>query len=139
LSESNTASQLNKIKLNPNKKYAVWLSFYELYNDNIYDLLTNQPKNMRATLANNERPQLKIREDLNRIPYVEGITYVPVFNTREAIRILKHGEKNLQKSSNSINTNSSRSHAVFCLKIVSIEHVTQASNNKSHLSVSINQ
>jgi hypothetical protein len=44
---------------------------------------------------------------------------VPVFSTYEAIKVLKFGERNLQKSSNSINLNSSRSHAIFCLKIVS--------------------
>jgi hypothetical protein len=60
---------LNKIRLSSNKKYAVWLSFFEVYNDCVYDLLTVQ-NNKRATMANNERPQLKIREDSNRIPYV---------------------------------------------------------------------
>ena len=134
VSDNNTASMLNKIKLSDNKKYAIWISFYELYNDSIYDLLAVPIKNARATLANNERPQLKIREDTNRIPYVEGLTHVPVFNTKEAIRVLKFGEKNLQKSSNSINANSSRSHAVFCLKIVSID-----STGKNQLIASINQ
>ena len=120
ITDINTARLLNKIKLSNNKKYAIWISFYELYNDSIYDLLAVPIKNARATLANNERPQLKIREDTNRIPYVEGLTHVPVFNTKEAIRVLKFGEKNLQKSSISIKANSSKSHAVFCLKIFSI-------------------
>ena len=88
----------------------------------------------RTTQAGGERPQLKIREDSNRIPYVENLTHIPVCNTREAIRILKYGEKNLQKSNNSINANSSRSHAVFCLKIVSIDF-----NSKNQLIASINQ
>ncbi len=48
---------------------------------------------------------------------------------------MRYGEKNLQKSSNSINTNSSRSHAVFCLKIVSFE--TNKINKNS--TVTINQ
>jgi hypothetical protein len=65
---------------------------------------------------------------------------VPVFNTREAIRILKYGEKNLQKSSNSINANSSRSHAVFCLKIVSVEkEISSMTGSKNYLNLSINQ
>ena len=115
-----TCSSLPKIPLPSNKQYAIWISFYELYNDSVYDLLTLKPaKNFRATLL--DRPNLKIREDANKVPYVEGLTYIPIKSTAEAIKILKYGEKNLQKASNSINMNSSRSHAVFCLKIVSLE------------------
>jgi kinesin family protein 20 len=130
-SVGNCFSNIKNIRVPLNKKYSIWISFYELYNDNVYDLLTLPNKNTR----NNERTPLKIREDSNRIPYVEGLVYIPVSNTRDAIKILKYGEKNLQKSSNSINTSSSRSHAVFCLKIVSFE------SNKicNQSTVSINQ
>jgi len=55
-----------KIYLPENKKYAVWISFYELYNDKVYDLLTLKSaksfKNMPM-----ERPQLKVREDVNKV------------------------------------------------------------------------
>lgn len=130
-SVSSFSSNIKNIKVPSNKKYSIWISFYELYNDNVYDLLTLPNKITR----NNERTPLKIREDANRIPYVEGLVYIPVSTTRDAIKILKYGEKNLQKSSNSINTSSSRSHAVFCLKIVSFE------SNKicNQSTVSINQ
>lgn len=87
-------------------------------------------------MLGNDRPQLKIREDANKVPYVEGLSYIPISNTLEAIKVLRYGEKNLQKSSNSINTNSSRSHAVFCLKVVSLE---ENSINKSNFTASINQ
>jgi kinesin family protein 20 len=127
----NFSSNIKNIRVPLNKKYSIWISFYELYNDNVYDLLTLPNK----TTRNNERTPLKIREDGNRIPYVEGLVYIPVSNTRDAIKILKYGEKNLQKSSNSINTSSSRSHAVFCLKIVSFE----SSKICNQSTVSINQ
>jgi kinesin family protein 20 len=40
-------SSIKKIRIPENKKYAIWISFYELYNDNIYDLLTiPDPKNI---------------------------------------------------------------------------------------------
>jgi hypothetical protein len=133
----------SSIKLSPNKKYAVWICFYELYNDSVYDLLTlsNGGKttggNQRQTMQlATDRPALKIREDMNRIPYVEGLVHIPVFNTREAIRVLKYGEKNLQKASNSVNASSSRSHAIFCLKLVSIENSTIKSGSSM---VQINQ
>ena len=133
-----TCNSLTKINLPKNKHYAIWISFYELYNDSVYDLLTlKSSKNFRATAIGGDRPQLKIREDNNKVPYVENLTYIPITNTREAIKVLKYGEKNLQKSSNSINLNSSRSHAVFCLKVVSLEETS--STDKSQYTASINQ
>jgi kinesin family member 20 len=120
---------------NSSTQYAIWISYYELYNDSVYDLLA-QPKSQTNRNIVQERPSLKIREDMNRIPYVEGLVQIPIFNTAEAIKILKYGEKNLQKASNNINTNSSRSHAVFSLKIVRFDNVD--SQNKG-MKASINQ
>jgi hypothetical protein len=65
-----------------------------------------------------ERPTLIIREDINKTPYVAGLVQIHISNTDEAIEIREYGQKNLQKASYNINTNSSRSHAVFSLKIV---------------------
>jgi hypothetical protein len=128
----------NQIKIPPNKKFAMWICFYELYNDSVYDLLTVPNKSLQRNtlLMHSDRPALKIREDMNRIPYVEGLVHIPVFNTREAIKVLKYGEKNLQKSSNSVNQASSRSHAIFCLKLVSIENSAIKSGSST---VQINQ
>lgn len=117
-----------KFRISANSKYVVWISFYELYNDAVYDLLATSTFNRanRSTINSNaapgDRPGLKIREDANRIPYVEGLIYIPVFSTREAIKILKYGEKNLQKSSNNLNLTSSRSHAVFSMKLVAFDN-----------------
>jgi hypothetical protein len=55
---------------------------------------------------------------------------LPIDNTQEAIQILKYGESNLHKASNSVNLNSSRSHKIFCIKIVALSKtatVTQLS------------
>ena len=76
-----TSSELPAAAFSPlskDKKYAIWISFYELYNDAVYDLLTLPSSNKNAPRATmnmlaSERPSLKIREDANRIPYVEGL------------------------------------------------------------------
>ena len=55
---------------------------------------------------------------------------MPIDNTQEAIQILKYGESNLHKASNSVNLNSSRSHKIFSIKIVALRKtatVTQLS------------
>ena len=132
---TSSSSGCKNISVPPSKRYAIWLSFYELYNDNVYDLLVLPASASAAAAAarrtagstmapgcvGDGRASLKIRQDARGIPYVEGLVHVPVSSTREAIKVLKFGEKNLQKSNNSINAASSRSHAVFCLKIVSFE------------------
>lgn len=110
LSGNNTPPTFSEGELtNPtpaNKKYAIWLSFYVLYNDAVYYLLTI-PKENKLTSIPNERPKLHIEEDGKRIPYIK------VFSKDEHIKVLEYGQKNRQSHSNIINANSSRSHAVF--------------------------
>ncbi len=72
-----SSSSAKHIRIPPNKKYSIWISFYELYNDNVFDLLTLPNKLVRPG-DRTDRPPLKIREDSNRIPYVEGLVYIPV-------------------------------------------------------------
>jgi len=40
-----------KIYLPENKKYAVWISFYELYDDKVYDLLTVESEKSSKSMA----------------------------------------------------------------------------------------
>jgi len=52
---------LPKIDLPGNRQYAVWISYLQLYNDNVYDLLTAKSSTSTA------RPQLKVIEDVNKV------------------------------------------------------------------------
>lgn len=61
-----TETQIGDLKVPNDTKYAIWISFYELYNDMIYDLLVPIGR------KDEKRNPLKIREDSSRIPYVEG-------------------------------------------------------------------
>jgi kinesin family protein 20 len=47
-------------------KYAIWISFYELYDNSIYDLLVPPSK------KDEKRAALRIREDSAHVPYVDG-------------------------------------------------------------------
>ena len=65
---STSCDSLPKINLPGNKQYAVWICFYELYNDKVYDLLTlKTAKSFKNTHMGLERPQLKVREDVNKV------------------------------------------------------------------------
>ena len=48
-------------------KFSVWVSFAEVYNEYIYDLLEPLPKK-----KNSRRVALQLREDKNGSPYIKG-------------------------------------------------------------------
>ena len=48
-------------------RYSVWVSYAELYNEVIYDLLESVPKK-----KNSRRPTLSLRQDQNANPYIKG-------------------------------------------------------------------
>ena len=52
-------------------RYSVWISYAELYNEMIYDLLEPIPKK-----KNVRRPTLTLRQDQNGNPYIKGIFYI---------------------------------------------------------------
>ena len=49
-------------------KFSVWVSFMEIYNDQIFDLLEPPPKK-----KNMRRNVLQLKEDKNGVPYVRGM------------------------------------------------------------------
>ena len=59
-----------------NIKFSVWVSFGEIYNEQLYDLLEPIPKKKNA-----RRPCLKLSEDKNGSPYIKGIVKFLNFKT----------------------------------------------------------
>ena len=49
-------------------QFSVWVSFAEIYNEQIFDLLVPIPKN-----KNGRRPVLSIQDDKNGSPYIKGM------------------------------------------------------------------
>lgn len=49
-------------------RFSVWVTFAEIYNEQIYDLLEPMPKK-----KNSRRPCLKLSEDKSGSPYIKGI------------------------------------------------------------------
>ncbi|XP_013139409.1 PREDICTED: kinesin-like protein KIF20B [Papilio polytes] len=88
-------------------KYYVWVSFVEIYNEGIYDLLST---NDRSTAS-----KLVIREDSNGNVYVKGATQVFVRTGEEAYDVMVAGKHNLQVAATGVNARSSRSHCIFTI------------------------
>ncbi|XP_046579604.1 LOW QUALITY PROTEIN: kinesin-like protein KIF20B [Haliotis rubra] len=96
-------------------KFLVWVSFAEIYNEQIFDLLEQIPKKKNA-----RRQVLKLSEDGNGSPYIKGLKEINVTNADEAYKLLTIGQKNLRTACTKLNHNSSRSHCIFNIKILRV-------------------
>ncbi|XP_069722698.1 kinesin-like protein KIF23 isoform X5 [Phaenicophaeus curvirostris] len=94
--------------------YAVFVSYIEIYNNYIYDLLEEAPFDPIKP----KPPQSKIlREDQNHNMYVAGCTEVEVKSTEEAFEVFWRGQKKRRIANTQLNRESSRSHGVFIIKL----------------------
>lgn len=101
----------------PNVSYTVRVSYFEVYNEHVRDLLT--PPTERV----GEPPfYLKLRESPTEGPYVKDLTELPVKNYAELSHWMQHGDSNRTTASTKMNDTSSRSHAVFTIMLKQIHH-----------------
>ncbi|KAI9101896.1 P-loop containing nucleoside triphosphate hydrolase protein [Phlyctochytrium arcticum] len=85
----------------PNATYTVSLSYLEIYNENIRDLLSGKAD------------YLDLREDTTRGVVVAGITTVAARSPDEVLGFLRKGNRHRTQESTGANEVSSRSHAVL--------------------------
>lgn len=69
--------------------------------------------------------EIRIREDLVNGVYVSGVLWVPVKNVQQAMKVFSMGEKNRATSFTKLNAHSSRSHAVFMVKLEKRKKLTE--------------
>ncbi|KAN0079228.1 P-loop containing nucleoside triphosphate hydrolase protein [Elaphomyces granulatus] len=97
----------------PDITYNVRVSYFEVYNEHVRDLLaprTDPPY------------YLKIRESPTDGPYVKDLTDVPVRSFAEIMRYMRKGDMSRTIASTKMNDTSSRSHAVFTIMLKQIHH-----------------
>lgn len=91
--------------------YAVFVTYVEVYNNSVYDLLEEGPE--QKTL------QTKIiRNDNSNVMYVHGVNEVEVKTVSEAIDAYHLGQKRKRTGHTILNAESSRSHSVFTIRLV---------------------
>lgn len=97
----------------PDITYNVRVSYFEVYNEHVRDLL----------VPRTDTPYyLKIRESPTDGPYVKDLTDVQVRNYAEIMRLMKKGDTSRTTASTKMNDTSSRSHAVFTIMLKQIHH-----------------
>ncbi|XP_031660728.1 kinesin-like protein KIF20B isoform X3 [Oncorhynchus kisutch] len=96
-------------------KFSVWVSFCEIYNENIHDLLEPVP------IGALKRSTLRLSQDVKGNSFVKDLKWVQVNNAEEAYKVMKLGKKNQSFASTKLNLLSSRSHSIFSVRILRIE------------------
>lgn len=100
------------------EEFAVKLSYIEIYNENVYDLLRDFEKHDEETL--------QIYEDIKKSEfYVRDAHEECITSCTEAIEVLKRGEKNRHFAATNLNHNSSRSHALFRIMVKYVDKDNQ--------------
>lgn len=95
-------------------RFSVWISFFEIYNELLYDLL--EPPSHQ-----HKRQTLRLCEDQNGNPYVKDLNWIHVRDVEEAWKLLKVGRKNQSFASTHMNQHSSRSHSIFSIRILHLQ------------------
>ena len=107
---------------NPDFTYEVFVSFLELYNEELIDLLSPQQQQISAAAKRKSGSglpppvapvEVTIREDIAGNIYWSGVREEPCSNPEELLSFLAKGSLCRTVGSTEMNTVSSRSHAVF--------------------------
>ncbi|RUS29388.1 hypothetical protein BC938DRAFT_480720 [Jimgerdemannia flammicorona] len=85
----------------PDREFLLRVSYLEIYNENIRDLL------------NTDNDNLKIHEKNNREIFVGNLTESIVVSPKEVAQLMQRGESNRHVGETNMNERSSRSHTIF--------------------------
>ena len=97
-------------------KYLVKVSYIEIYNETVNDLIDPSKKN------------LEIRESGNKGIFVNNLSEISVNNLEKAMQLLNKGESNRIIAETKLNEKSSRSHTIFKINIEF--YMKEKNNNK---------
>ena len=86
----------------------VSISYLEIYNEIIFDLLSPVP-------ANEQKGEINFQEDAKGNIVVKGLSKHVVANEEEAFNLLFEGESNRTDSEHQLNKASTRSHCIFTM------------------------
>ncbi|CAH1109059.1 unnamed protein product [Psylliodes chrysocephalus] len=106
----------------------VEVSYFEIYNEKIHDLLSSS--------INTNRTPLKVREHPECGPYVVDLSVEVVKSYKELRKWLLIGNKNRVTAATNMNEKSSRSHSIFSIELcLSDEKNGESASRKSKISL----
>ncbi|XP_036791709.1 centromere-associated protein E isoform X3 [Oncorhynchus mykiss] len=113
------------IKNCPKKEFLLRVSYLEIYNETVTDLLCDSWK----------RKPLEIREGNNKNVYVADLTEELVTSPEQALAWIRKGEKNRHYGKTKMNQRSSRSHTIFRMILESRDRGDSASGENSDCAI----
>ena len=115
--------RIRKIQEDKNLTCTVEVSYLEIYNERVRDLLN--PSN---------KGNLKVREHPSTGPYVEDLAKLAVRSFEEIENLMDEGNKARTVAATNMNETSSRSHAVFTLMLTQKRHDAETSMDTEKVS-----
>lgn len=109
------------IRETPHREFLLRVSYLEIYNEKIHDLLSaplNTPGGAPAA-----QEEIKLREDSKRGVYATPLKEEIVQSPTQLLRVIARGDHARRTSSTQFNSRSSRSHAVVQIVVESRERV----------------
>ncbi|XP_056433032.1 kinesin-like protein KIF20A [Gadus chalcogrammus] len=117
ISANSSAAESDSFQLTADSttEFSVWVSFCEIYRENIHDLLeTQEPRTQKRNL-------LRLAQDVKGNSFIKDLRWVQVQSAEEAYKIMKIGKKNQSLFATKLNQLSSRSHSMFSIRILRLE------------------
>lgn len=108
--------RINGLQSDPNLTCTVEVSYLEIYNERVRDLLNPTTKG-----------NLRVREHPSTGPYVEDLAKLAVRSFQEIENLMDEGNKARTVAATNMNETSSRSHAVFTLTLTQKRHDVETS------------
>jgi len=102
-------------------QFLVRASYLEIYNEEVRDLLSKNPKN-----------RLELHEKVDSGVYVKDLSYFAAKSSDEVRKIMYIGSKNRSVGETLMNAHSSRSHSLFT---ITVERSELGADNKQHIRV----
>lgn len=112
------------IRETPSREFLLRVSYLEIYNERIHDLLSMPTNGGVGGAATQE--EIKLREDSKRGVYATPLKEEIVQSPTQLLRVIARGDQARRTASTQFNSRSSRSHAVVQIVVESRERIPGA-------------
>lgn len=111
------------IRETPSREFLLRVSYLEIYNEKIHDLLSTSPAGGVLGPGVPVQEEIKLREDSKRGVYASPLKEEIVQSPTQLLRVIARGDHARRTSSTQFNARSSRSHAVVQIVVESRERI----------------
>ncbi|KAI9053613.1 hypothetical protein LZ554_002567 [Drepanopeziza brunnea f. sp. 'monogermtubi'] len=111
------------IRETPSREFLLRVSYLEIYNEKIHDLLSAPPAGTAIGPGAPQQEEIKLREDAKRGVYASPLKEEIVQSPTQLLRVIARGDQARRTSHTQFNSRSSRSHAVVQIVVESRERI----------------